>query len=486
MTMASIIVCGGGVIGLAAATMLARDRHQVTVLEADSESPPAPAAAWERWQRPGVAQFRQPHNLFPRFRQVCEEELPDLPGRLAAAGCRQVDPLGSPADGGMLPPSLSDHGPRDGDEAFRYVTGRRPAVESVVAAVAAEQPGVVIRRGVRVAGLIAGPPAIPGVPHVAGVRTSAGQQLGADRVVDAMGRRSRGARLLTALGARPPHAHAETSGFAYYTRYFTGPSQPLMRGPVLTPLGTMSVLTLYGDNGTWSVTIYAASQDAPVKALRDSECFARVIRACPLQAHWLDGQPVTGVLPMAGITDRYHRFVIDGTPVATGFAAVGDAWACTDPSGGRGVSIGIIHAQLLRQTARRHLGYPAAFARAWDEGTERHVAPFYRNQIAADQLRLAEMTALREGRPWSPPDSPMTRLARAAAYDPGAFRAFLATVMCLALPQDVLTRPDITDTLERIGDKTPPPFPGPDRQHLLQLLAGTAVMSSRTVHEQAS
>jgi hypothetical protein len=196
-----------------------------------------------------------------------------------------------------------------------------------------------------------------------------------------------------------------------------------MRGPVLTPLGTFSALTLYGDNGTWSVTIFASSKDAPLKALGDGDCFARVVRACPLQAHWLDGQPVTGVLPMGGITDRYHRFVVDGAPVATGFAAVGDAWACTNPSGGRGVSIGIIHAQLLRRTVRRHLGDPAAFARAWDEGTERQVAPFYRNQIAADHVRLAEMTALREGRPWSPPDSPMSRLIRAAAYDPGAFRA---------------------------------------------------------------
>ena len=100
------------------------------------------------------------------------------------------------------------------------------------------------------------------------------------------------------------------------------------------------------------------------------------------------------------------------------------------------------------------------------------MAPFYRNQISADNVRLAEMTAQRQGRPWSPPDSPMTRLINAAAYDPDAFRAFLATVMCLALPQDVLTLPKIKDTVERIGDKTPPPFPGPDRGRLLHLLAG--------------
>jgi hypothetical protein len=43
----------------------------------------------------------------------------------------------------------------------------------------------------------------------------------------------------------------------------------------------------------------------------------------------LDGTPIIPVLPMAGILDRYRRFVVDDRPVITGFAVVGDAWACT-------------------------------------------------------------------------------------------------------------------------------------------------------------
>lgn len=104
------------------------------------------------------------------------------------------------------------------------------------------------------------------------------------------------------------------------------------------------------------------------------------------------------VVAMAGIVDRYRRFVVDGAPVATGFAAVGDAWACTNPSAGRGLSVGIVHAQLLRRTVRSHLDDPARFARVWDEDTERVVAPFHRNQVVADRARFAEMSALREGR----------------------------------------------------------------------------------------
>jgi 2-polyprenyl-6-methoxyphenol hydroxylase-like FAD-dependent oxidoreductase len=464
--MGKILFCGGGAVGLSAAMMLAADGHEVTVLEADPAAPVPPDRAWTDWDRAGVAQFRQPHNVFARFRHVCDAELPGLTGRLAAAGGTWVNYLD------RLPPTMADRGARAGDAVAAAVTARRPVLESVIAAAAGEQPGLEIRRGERVRELVAGPATIAGVPHVTGVVTASGERLAADLVVDATGRRSVAAGWLAGLGGRPPLAESRDSGFVYYSQYFTGPQQPVLLGNPLSPVGSVSLLTLPGDNGTWSVTVYGQTGDAPLKALRDPDALARVVRECPLQAHWLDGTPITGVLPMAGILDRSTRLAAAGQPLVTGFAAVGDAWASTNPSAGRGLSIGLVHAQLLRRTVRAHLDDPAAFARVWDADTERHVAPYVQDQLAHDRARLAEMGAARRGTIAPPPDGPMSTFAAAALYDPDLFRAFVEMINCLARPPEIFARPGVQEKIDQLGARPSLKAPGPDRERLLQLLAG--------------
>lgn len=219
--MGKIVVCGAGIIGLSVAIMLAQDGHQVSVVEADPDGPPTvPAESWALWNRKGVAQFRQPHNVFARFRQICDQEMPGLTERLLAAGCVWVDYLVN------LPPLVSDRSAQAGDEELRFVTGRRPVVESVVAAAAEEAPGVSVRRGVRVRQLLAGASAIPGTPHVSGVVTEAGEQLRADLVIDAMGRRTPAMEWLAQLGAQQPQIESEDRGFVYYSGISPGPTGP--------------------------------------------------------------------------------------------------------------------------------------------------------------------------------------------------------------------------------------------------------------------
>ncbi|MFR9800977.1 NAD(P)/FAD-dependent oxidoreductase [Pseudonocardia sp. RS010] len=464
--MGAIVVCGGGVVGLAAAVMLARDGHRVTVLEGDAEGAPATVEeAWGSWKRAGVAQFRQPHNLFARFRQVCDAELPEVTGLLEKAGCVWVDYLAS------APPSLTDRSPRPGDAELLFVTGRRPVFEAVFAELAEREPGVEVRRGRKVAAVTTGASALAGVPHVTGVRTESGETLRADLVVDATGRRTRAAAWLTAAGASPPHEVSEDRGYVYYTRFLHGHEQPQLRGPAIMPMGSITLLTLRGDNGTWSVTVFGTSGDRALRALRERRTFDRVVGACPRQAHWLDGAPLGGVRPMAGVLDSRRTYVLGGRPVVTGFVPVGDAWACTNPSAGRGLSVGLVHAQLLRRVVRDALGRPARLAEEFHERTDALVAPFVRDQVAADRLRIAEMTAAREGTTPPPPEPRTQALLAAAAVDPDAFRGVLEIRLCTALPSEVLSRPAVRAAVERHAGAVPPVPPGPDRARLLELLA---------------
>ena len=464
---------GGGICGLGTALLLARDGDEVTVLERDSDRcPDSPTAAWDTWTRQGVAQFRQPHNFMPGLRRLLEAELPDVQDALRDAGASRYDLLHP------LPPSMTDTAPRAIDDQLWTYTARRPVGEWVFARVAEREPNITLRRGIRVVELIAGPAVIDGLPHVAGVRAEGGEEIRADLVVDASGRQSHAPSWLQGLGAHPPYEEQTDSGFMYFTRYFTGPQAPDRRGPPLTALGTISLLTLPGDNNTWSVTIFTAAGDRPLKNLRHAERWTSVVRACPLHAHWTEGDAITDVLPMSGVTDRYRRFVVGDRPVATGFVAVADAWACTNPSAGRGLTIGFIHACLLRDVLRETRGEPQRVVQEFDRRTESEVKPWYDAQIVVDRARFAEMDALREGRTPPAPSDPLclsiVSLLRVMGADPDLFRAALEYIGTLTPIQAIVNRPDVRERVlaahERMKDIPVGPLPGPSRSELIELV----------------
>jgi 2-polyprenyl-6-methoxyphenol hydroxylase-like FAD-dependent oxidoreductase len=460
-----IVFVGGGIVGTCAAMMLANDGHDVTVLERDPEPPPAPDAAWDEWDRRGVNQFKMLHFLLPRFRLVAEAELPGLIEAMEAAGALRMNPIEG------IPDDVTG-GRRDGDERFATVTARRPVAQSVVDTMAASTSGVTIRRGVGVTGLLTS--GADGVVHVTGVRTDDGEEIPADLVVDSGGRRSSVPTWLREAGSPGPKETIEDCGFVYYGRHFRSAdgSIPPAFGGLLQPYGSISILTLPADNGTWGVGVITSSKDAAMRGMLDVDCWEKVVQSYPFVAHWIDAEPITDVKLMAKIEDRQRTYVVDGQPVATGIVPLADAWACTNPSLGRGISIGIVHATALRTLLRE---VPLADARAlalrWHELTLEHVEPHFAGTLAFDRHRLAEIESIIDGGTYEPNDIGWTltkALEGSIMKDPDLLRGFIEIVSLLDTGENVLSRPGVADKAMQLADFTP--LPGPGRAELLSLV----------------
>lgn len=466
-----VIITGAGLNGLTTAMLLAKDGHEVTVFERNPAGPPSSDAAWEAWERPGVPQFRMLHYLQPRWRQLADAELPEVLAGLVAAGALRFNALE-----GVPETVLGGRRPEDAEMAT--LTARRPVLEAVMAGAAQDTPGVTVRRGVPVDGFVTGNDVSRGIPHVIGVRTESGEEVLADVVVDATGRRSPMMRWLDAAGCRPPIEHEEDLGFQYYGRHFRSSdgSVPPMMGPLLSSHTSLSVLTLPADNGTWGVVLVTKGGDRELRALQDEATWTRVVRSYPLAAHWADGEPMEDISVMAKLPDRDRRFVVDGRPVVTGALAVGEAWACTNPSLGRGITMGLMHALALRDLLRTDAGDdPLRLALAWDEVTEATVRPWYDVTLSFDRHRLAEISAQIEGRPYDSDDPAfqMTRaMMHASGQDGEIFREFLRVMSMVQLPDEMLAKPGVVDKVVDLGSgwRDAPPLPGPDRQQLLEIV----------------
>ena len=140
---------------------------------------------------------------------------------------------------------------------------------------------------------------------------------------------------------------------------------------------------------------------------------------------------------MAKIEDRQRTYVVDGAPVATGVVPLADAWACTNPSLGRGISIG--HGP-RRGTARRCCARAdsttrKALAIRWHELTTDSVEPLFADTLTFDRHRLAEIEAVdrrpavRDRRPRLGTRQGLGR--RRSCSDPDLLRGFIEVALLL-------------------------------------------------------
>ncbi len=264
------------------------------------------------------------------------------------------------------------------------------------------------------------------------------------------------------------------------TRGTSAEPQPSRMGPILMPLGSISILTLLGDNSTWSVTLFCATGDHALKNLRHEEKWTNVVRACPLHAHWLDGQPVTGVLA----DERDRRSL---PPLRRQWIAGGHGASWRWPTRGR--------ARIPRRGG----------VSPWDSCTPRCCAAWSarRGPIPVRSSKRSTHEPNRTSRPGTMPRSPSivrgsptwTHCARVGSRhrrpirlrrsirglfatmmaDPDLFRAAIEYIATITPVQRILERPAVTQAInvafEAMRHMPPPGLPGPNRSQLLELVS---------------
>ena len=471
-----MIVLGGSAAGLFTSLLLARDGHEVVVLDRDPLDPaPDVEAAAASAFRAAAPQVVQPHVVLSLCRELLLQRLPDVYESLLASGVVEA-PLST-----QMPPSLPDRSTWPDDEHLTMLMTRRSTLDLVLRRAVAEQAGLIVRGGVRATGLQASPGR---PPQVTGVHTNDGD-LVADLVVDATGRRSVIDRWLEAIGARSTANSAAECGLAYFSRHYRLrphadlPGLPTTR--IVAGLDEFTVGVWGEDNDTMVLMVAPLSEDKRFRALHDPDVFTAVLRTIPVYAGWLDVlEPITPVFVMGGLHNTLRRLVVDGSPVALGLHAIGDTVCTTNPTLGRGLSLSLREATDLLDALRNGFEHPADLAMALDEGVANHVAPYYADQANIDAARNWDLRHTIFGAPVPPVPETTDRVTfgqirSAAPFDPLVFRAFWKVMGMACLPNEVYTDPAIVArTHDVIGTRGGgPPMTQPTREQLLTALGRT-------------
>ena len=473
-----VVVVGGSAGGLFTSLLLARVGHTVTVLEQErleiaSDVECAARSAY-RLSAPHIV---QPHALLARCRQLFLRWLPDIYAQMLAAGVSE-SPLST-----QMPASLRDTCAMPGDEQLTLLMTRRATVDWVLRRAAATEPGVEIRSGVRVSGLLARPGK---PPHVTGVQTTEGN-VSADLVVDAAGYRSAIDHWLADIHAPPTWTLRAECGVTYFSRQYRLRSGANPPGPpttrVVVGLNEFTVGIWGGDNGTMQVAVIPLAQDKRFSRLRYPEVFEAVLRSIPFYAQWLDVlEPTTEIFVMGAVQNTLRRFVVDGSPVVTGVVAVGDSLCTTNPTLGRGLSFTLCIAANLPGVIERNADDAPAQMLAIDGIVTEEILPFYQDQVATDKERLAMLRHTIFDAPAPEPAAAAldrvtyAQLRTAALFDPIAFRAFWKIMGMVVRPEEVYTDPEVVSrtraAIQRQGNR--PSMLQPTRNELLAALATPA------------
>ena len=166
-------------------------------------------------------------------------------------------------------------------------------------------------------------------------------------------------------------------------------------------------------------------------------------------------------------------------PLITGVFSIGDAVCTTNPSYGRGVSLGLSHAMLLADVLDEHPEIGAAQTAEFVRRSEQLMRPWYEEAIANDRGRARLWEATLHGEPMGRPPMGVVTFGVAVAastLDEEVWRRVANVMMMLAPPAALYADPEIA---ARIGKALsaggpPPQLPGASRADLVSVVREAA------------
>ena len=406
---------------------LARTGEDVLLVDAD----PGPTADGS-WRRRGVMQFSHPHFFRHLVRQVLELHTPGLWEAVVDAGV-VVNP---PPEG--VPPTVTT------------VAARRSTLEGAMRRVRAPRVQPVTGRAERV---------LVERDRVVGLVVD-GSTCDVDRVVIASGRTSGFAEDLRPVGESSP------CGVSYVSRMYSAlPGVEPLQSWV--PLGAQYdgylAIAFPQDAGTLSVLVVRPSDDPGWDALWRDELFDAAAARIPNLAPWTDPEhftPITSVMRGGTLINSYRG---QGRPPA-GVLFVGDAVSTTNPSAGRGVSLGLLQAgELLTLLAEQD--DDRTVSEAFEAWCDQQIRPWYEDHVVDDAYLLRRYRGEMVG-----PDDPLPSdlVCDAMAADPSLTDVVLPYLGMMALPGSLAAAHDRVRELLREGWQ-PVPSAGPSKDELLEL-----------------
>jgi 2-polyprenyl-6-methoxyphenol hydroxylase-like FAD-dependent oxidoreductase len=375
--------------GLTVARVLSDHFERVTIVERN-RFPDEPEI------RSGVPQGFQVHLLLARGRELLGELFPELDGRLAAAGCPEVDLLeGWRLDfaAGSLPKCKSDC-------PVRGVS--RILLEHEVRRLTAALPNISIVENMEVTGLA---PASDR-QSVVGVtmkppRAEQGEatRLDASLVVDASGRNSKAPAWLEAMGFDRPKTLCVDGHLSYSTRWYTGVSLPercpqgLLIGSRAPGVPRAGGLMRVERDRFMAVLVNIGADPAPTDPDEYSR-FAQSLTSQDLYHALRDATPL-GPARAYQRTENEWRDYAALARMPEGFVPIGDAVCSFNPFYGQGMTVAALEAMALGREVTRGL-----------EGLAKRAQRRFRKTVAA-----AWQLATSEDYRWPMTDGPPMGLA---------------------------------------------------------------------------